>query len=259
MGRTRLAATLAAAVAAAILTVRLASGVPVSERPYSTATMALAAVALALSAASIRRLPWGTGGLSGLPSGILTGSVVLLAIFLVCHRPWTDALIVATIVGAGELLAGGSVWRPGSRCDWTTLQQSLWGLPAPGTSERSSGDERVPDLERDIIALPWAEASARAEQSRFQDSQGGETIRGYIQVPHIPEQRETRAYVAFCPPFAVLPDVQADCISGPPALVTVGEALWHGARLDVRLAGTPRSAGSVTVEYVARSTARSDP
>ncbi len=256
--RTRWAAALSAAVAAVILTVRLASGVSVADRPSSTATLTLAAVALALSAASIRRLPLGTCGLSGMLSGILTGSVFLLAMILVCHRTWTDVLIVATIVGVGELLTTGRTWRPGSGCDWATLQQSLWGLPVTEMPVIPSRDELDSDVERDIIALPWKETSPRAQQSRFHDSQGVDTIRGYVQVPHSAEQREAKAYVAFCPPFAVLPNVQAECVSGPPAQVIVGETLWHGARLDVRLAGTPRTSGFVTVEYLAKSTARSD-
>jgi len=68
-----------------------------------------------------------------------------------------------------------------------------------------------------------------------------------LHCPLAPGQRTGSVHVAFCPPFAGIPKVTAEQISGPPARVRVGVVLPHGARVDVRLAAKPSMAPQLVV------------
>jgi hypothetical protein len=61
-------------------------------------------------------------------------------------------------------------------------------------------------------------------------------------------QRRTNVHLAFCPPFARIPQVDFRRVDGPPARVTLGRLYAYGARLEVKLdeaAGGPVGVGIV--------------
>jgi hypothetical protein len=89
------------------------------------------------------------------------------------------------------------------------------------------------------------------ELTRFRTSQGKEAIRGKLVAEFATGQREANLYVAFCPPFQRLPDVEAQVAGNPAATVKVAQRLHHGAQFDVRLAAPAEEPLSVTIEFFA--------
>ena len=63
---------------------------------------------------------------------------------------------------------------------------------------------------------------------------------GTVVAEFAPGERTTIVHVAFCPPFELLPQVEAEIADGPDASVQVTQVLHHGARLDVRLLAAGR-------------------
>jgi hypothetical protein len=58
-------------------------------------------------------------------------------------------------------------------------------------------------------------------------------------------------FVAFCPPFEFLPEVEAEIADDSPADVKLTQVLHNGAQLEVRLPHPAPVATSVTVELFA--------
>jgi hypothetical protein len=86
---------------------------------------------------------------------------------------------------------------------------------------------------------------------RYRTSEGKEAIRGMLIADFAAGQRDAALYVAFCPPFERLPDVEAHVADDAAATVKVAQRLHHGAQLDVRLPAPAEAPLSVTIEFFA--------
>jgi hypothetical protein len=80
---------------------------------------------------------------------------------------------------------------------------------------------------------------------------GAESLFGTLRAEFAPGERTDVLHVAFCPPFAGTPNVEAEQAEGPDAVVRVTQALAHGARLEVRLASTATETSSVLIDFAA--------
>jgi hypothetical protein len=67
-------------------------------------------------------------------------------------------------------------------------------------------------------------------------------------------QRTGSIHVAFCPPFAAVPEVEVEQIDGPEARIKTAQLLPYGVRLDLKLAAASEEPTSVLLQFSARST-----
>jgi len=84
---------------------------------------------------------------------------------------------------------------------------------------------------------------------------GPRQIRAIRRAEFAPGERNATVHVAFCPPFELLPQVEAEIAEGPDASVKVAQVLHNGARLEVRLAQPAAESATVGLEFAARDSA----
>jgi hypothetical protein len=103
---------------------------------------------------------------------------------------------------------------------------------------------------------PIEESATLLQQlTRSRAADRSETISGTVVAEFAQGERTTTLHIAFCPPFEVLPRVEAEIAEGPDASVQVTQVLHHGARLDVRLLQPADEAAAVSLEIVAHESA----
>ncbi len=120
-------------------------------------------------------------------------------------------------------------------------------VPHRGADTAGTGT-RLPSAR---VPRPPSDAVIVQQQIRTRSATGCETLAGDFQATFVPGQRTTSLHVAFCPPFALLPGVTVQQISGAEARLNVAQILPYGARIDVKL---PREASRLT-EVVVHVTA----
>ena len=87
--------------------------------------------------------------------------------------------------------------------------------------------------------------------TRYRAADGTQTIRGTLIAEFEPGERSETLYVAFCPPFERLPNVDVEAVDDSFASVKLTQLLHNGAQIDVRLPQPADSKQGVTVEMVA--------
>jgi hypothetical protein len=117
------------------------------------------------------------------------------------------------------------VWLPAIAGDWW-LRWALFpakrSSPPIGARSTSVQDDPVDEqLLQQITRTPTAE--------------GREVIHGTLVAELAAGERSATLYVAFCPPFERLPQVEAEATDCPDASVKLIQALHHGAQLEVCL------------------------
>jgi hypothetical protein len=103
---------------------------------------------------------------------------------------------------------------------------------------------------------PSIEADATPEKvlqqlTRFRTTDGKNAIRGTLAAEFVAGQRQTTLYVGFCPPFELLPQVEANVADDFEADVKSVQVLHNGAQLDVRLSEPAEEAMAVSIEFFA--------
>jgi hypothetical protein len=87
--------------------------------------------------------------------------------------------------------------------------------------------------------------------TRFRTVDGKNAIRGTLAAEFVAGERQTTLYVAFCPPFELLPKVEANANGDYEAEVKLAQVLHNGAQLDVRLSEPADEAVAVSIEFFA--------
>jgi hypothetical protein len=87
--------------------------------------------------------------------------------------------------------------------------------------------------------------------TRFRTGDGKDAIRGTLAAEFVPGERQTTLYVAFCPPFELLPKIEANANGDYEAEVKLAQVLHNGAQLDVRLSEPADEAVAVSIEFFA--------
>jgi hypothetical protein len=113
---------------------------------------------------------------------------------------------------------------------------------------------RLPNSRRG--RLNSMDADANPEQvlqqlTRFRTADGKNAIRGTVLAEFVVGERQTTLYVGFCPPFELLPVVDAGVNDELEAEVKLAQVLHNGAQLDVRLSEPAEEPIAVSIEFFA--------
>jgi hypothetical protein len=95
--------------------------------------------------------------------------------------------------------------------------------------------------------------------TRVRTNDGREAISGTLAAEFAIGQRDATLYIAFCPPFERLPDVDAWIADDSGATVKLAQRLHQGAQFEVRLSEPADEPFRVTVEFVATAAVAAEP
>jgi len=84
---------------------------------------------------------------------------------------------------------------------------------------------------------------------RRRESDGSETISGWLRAAVPAAARHATAHVAICPPLMGRPECFAEQMDGPPAQIKVAQVLPHGVRIEIKLDEPGSEAADVLVEF----------
>jgi hypothetical protein len=153
------------------------------------------------------------------------------------------------------LLAIACCW-PGSRwidwLVWLPIVAADWFGPKVFRTPARRGSPAVEDISEPAkCSLPAAEGQIVQQLTRVRRADGSEMIHGTLAAQFAPGVRTVTLHAAFCPPFARLPQVDAEAIDGPDASVKIVQVLTSGVRIDVQLARAADRAQCARVEMAA--------
>lgn len=102
--------------------------------------------------------------------------------------------------------------------------------------------------------VPVVEERIVQQLTRVRLAGGGETIRGTLAAQFAPGERLATLHVAFCPPLARFPQIEAEATDDPDVSVKVVQVLTSGVRIDVGRSRAAERDEWVTVEFFAADT-----
>jgi hypothetical protein len=153
---------------------------------------------------------------------------------------------------------------PRSTCP--TVHQHTAGQASSGTPTvhpRTAGQASSGTLPGHTTPLPPCTAeqvsSATLSEQVLQQltrsvaADGSETLGGLLRLPLLPGQRAGSIHVAFCPPFACVPEVIVEQLEGSACRVKTAQLLPYGARLDLKLNAMADVPTSVLLRFTARA------
>lgn len=183
----------------------------------------------------------------------VSASVLLLALSVSLPGSSTAALVALwlTIV-AEEAAVWGWLWRRGRRRTNEPLQSGAVEEGAGGRVRRLEHVESKPDAPEKDIDRPLPH-DATQSLIRQTDAQGVDVLTGQFRGQFRAGERTVFVHVAFCPPFARLPEVTCEQIAGPPVDIKVAQLQTYGVRLDVKLKRPSDEPAAVNVRLEARS------
>jgi hypothetical protein len=231
---------------------RLAGAV---DRPAPAAILAATAAMVGVFSWMSRRV-WrkavaprhGAASLRGLDAFVGWGPSVVIVLFtlglsLPLERSidwlvWTP-LWVADVFWLTSFFAGESLDDP-------------YRLAGAGISASATLDGQVSFHQAAVASEDRAGDGVLLQQlSRHRDRDGHESISGLLRAEFAPGQRTAELYIGFCPPFETTPTIEVEQSGGPPARISTGQSLPHGARIDVRLNEPAAAAECVAVDFFA--------
>jgi hypothetical protein len=131
------------------------------------------------------------------------------------------------------------VWLPAIGCVAILPLASRIRLPISGGRSLSAiADDAIPE-------------QVLQQVTRFRTVDGKDAIRGTLAAEFVAGERQTTLYVAFCPPFELLPKVETNANGDYEVEVKLAQVLHNGAQLDVRLSEPADEAVAVSIEFFA--------
>lgn len=112
--------------------------------------------------------------------------------------------------------------------------------------------ERAPSAPTSSSDDQTADNDCLQQVFRVREADGHEAVYATVLADFDRGQRHATVHVAFCPPLAFLPKIEADPCAGPPCDCRVVQALAHGARIDVRLLAPAARPTRVAIDLAAR-------
>jgi hypothetical protein len=182
-------------------------------------------------------------------------AVVVWALIVRQLSPRSPAFLAAAIVVLFSLALACSY--PGSRVvDWLIWPAAMFAVvlcPALGLKDgEESQPLRISPENSDSDDTKSSDADTMLQQiSRVRTFDGCETVHGTLVAEFAAGERQTTLYVAFCPPFERLPQVEANVSDESEADVKLSQVLHNGAQFDVRLPEAADDATNVTIEFFA--------
>ncbi|MGD0900758.1 MAG: hypothetical protein ABR915_23240 [Thermoguttaceae bacterium] len=245
-GLAGLLAGLLATVAAVVGWRRLAGAL---DQPPQAATLCLAGllvVGLAVSARLARRASLGRPlRPEPLPWRLLTSAAVL-------------------VIGGGVMLPGVN---PLARAIfWTAiLAEEVWAWRSKAEGILANLKSQIPNLRQ--IQNPKSKIQNRPipnppspfppdvlqQLTLSRDAEGCQQLSGWLRLPLEAGQRSGNIHVAFCPPFAGVPEIEVEQLAGPQCSIKTAQVLPFGSRLELKLAAPAEGPESVLVRFAARA------
>ena len=152
--------------------------------------------------------------------------------------PAVGTFLLCTLLGAEESWAWA--WR---------LRHSI-SLPVPRPPSRAPTPRARLSLDPDVAVLS---EDVTQQLTRSQAADGVEELSGWLRTAFAAGQRTGSLHVAFCPPFAVTPELEVEQLDGPEARIKTAQLLPYGARLDLKLAAAAEEPTSVLLQFSART------
>jgi hypothetical protein len=145
---------------------------------------------------------------------------------------------------------------PGARIvDWLVWPAAMFAVvlcPSLPFSAATPSRNRPKIVATDDEPGPETDAEQVLQQfSRVRTADGIDAIRGTLMAEFAASERQTTLYIAFCPPFERLPQMEVNVTDDSDASVKLTQVLHNGAQLDVRLLQTAAKLTIVTVEFFA--------
>jgi len=228
LARVVAASTIVALAIGAFLLARRAAGAFSAPLPVSQllATAVIAATwALVVREFSARR-----------PLPIALALIVLLMLGVACS--WPGARVIDWLVWPSAMFAV-VLCPPFAR---SAAKQPLRVASSATEIKRTEGNDED-DSEQVLQQL-----------TRIRTEGGREAIRGLLIAEFAPGERQVTLYIAFCPPFERLPQVEVNVADDSDAAVKLTQLLHNGAQLDVRLPQTADENTTVALELFATDT-----
>ncbi|MBI1902259.1 MAG: hypothetical protein HYS13_14250 [Planctomycetia bacterium] len=219
-------------LAAAVLVARRASGS--WDRPLSGAALFVTGLLLA-------------AGILGLHVLRQRGAVAIFGDWVVL--PFLSSVIVA----AALWLPGSPTWGVAAilllptAAEASRMASVLVRRSWQRTAEAASREERFEppagaELPKEIVYQRW---------TRRVTAEGSDVLEAQLQVAFQPRQRTAHVHLAFCPPFAAVPELSVERADGPEARIKAARVLAYAARLEVKLAEAAEDTCQVAVDVIA--------
>jgi hypothetical protein len=219
-------------------------------------------------------------------SGLLAG-VSALGIRTIWQRPSDrntslhGKLVLDVLLGASLLIFAAAISLPGTNAwglgfFWLFIAaEEIWAWRPRATAwlrrswkkngaiRQDSAKSAVPRVESAetspaavaaLLTSPDRHAKDVTQQLiRSMSADGSEVLSGWLRLDFAPHQRIGNLHVAFCPPFAGMPELTVSQIDGPGARIKIAQLLPYGARLDLKLVAFSEESASVLVQFSARA------
>jgi hypothetical protein len=111
--------------------------------------------------------------------------------------------------------------------------------------------ENVPTVQPQLANANDTLERVLQQVTRLRTAEGNDAVRATLTAEFAPGDRQTTAYVGFCPPFELLPEVEANIADDSEADVKLTQVLHNGAQLEVRLSEPAEEATAVSIELFA--------
>ena len=243
---------LQAAVSLVLMQRRLA-GALVDPGPIALLAAGLVAVALAAAPRTLARaihLPldsaWIQGAVWFLPT------VALLLAMLALSVP-SAALGAVAVIWAAAISAEAWFWTPILREGSNRLRRNpQLAEPALRRAESQRAMKPVESGTNSRKTAAPLDPHVWQQTSRAYEAEGADVLRGTLRASLAVGQRTAHVHLAFCPPFARLPQFDYRQTDGPAARVKLGQLLPYGVRLDVKLDEPAEASSTVLLELTAK-------
>ncbi len=208
-----------------------------------------------------------------LPATVATAIVLLLLLYFIRGATvgqlllWLPTIVLVTWGLAcsypGSQVAAWAIWGGAIAIDLLAARRAATSLAAAATlhpvtltAASTAANTVTPDTEDlpvgDDVLDPGEEGEVVLQHVvRVRDRDGKEYIHATLRGELGAGERRTTLYVGFCPPFAALPQVEAEVIEGPPGIAKVVQAFHNGAQVEVDLDEASLEPVTVTVEVAA--------
>jgi hypothetical protein len=246
--------------AALVLALRRVSGALV--HPLTIATLIPTGFLAAISALGIRTL-WRhssdrrASSRGNLIMDVLLGTSLMIfaaALSLPGTSPWGLACLWL-LIAAFEIWAwvpGTGQWLRRPRHEKTGPEQFRIDQ-AQSVADHIEPVSTLPGAISDSLRAPiWPAKGVTQQLTRSTTARGGDVLCGALRLDLAAGQRTGNLHVAFCPPFAGTPEINAVQVDGPEARIKIAQLLPYGVRMDVKLLSPSDESAGVLVQFTAR-------
>ncbi len=160
--------------------------------------------------------------------------------------------------GLGLCLPEGSVVGRFLLCIVLTVEESwAWGWYQKRRGQNGGSPSLPPEPVLPLPRSPVSEidgSESFAEDvtqrlTRSLSADGSETLSGWLRAPFVVGQRTGSVHVAFCPPFAAMPELEVEQVDGPEARIKTAQLLPYGVRFDLKLAAPAEEPVFVVLQF----------